>query len=132
MAGGTEKEIRDRFRSIWRRLGKCRANKTDNFASRKCELKSLMRHMLMAEKFEDLLPRYTDFVRSVIDSDNNPLRLPRERLQLFRTMETISEKFLNNVSDQVKTLAKERRSRSNSAEDAADIKRRATGPGKKG
>merc|ERR1712136_471419 len=41
----------------------------DNYWTKRSEVKLYVRRVLVAEKFEELLPRYMNFVRGVVDSD---------------------------------------------------------------
>merc|ERR1712144_56100 len=73
----------------------------------KAEVKLYVRRVLVAEKFEDLLPRYLNFVRGVVDSDDLPLNVSREQLQQNKIMKVISKKLVRKVLELMKRLAKE-------------------------
>merc|ERR1712118_282028 len=74
---------------------------------KKSEVKLYVRRVLVAEKFEDLLPRYLNFVRGVVDSDDLPLNVSREQLQQNKIMKVISKKLVRKVLELMKRLAKE-------------------------
>merc|ERR1712087_1065116 len=79
----------------------------DNYHTKKSEVKLYVRRVLVAEKFEDLLPRYLNFVRGVVDSDDLPLNVSREQLQQNKIMKVISKKLVRKVLELMKKLAKE-------------------------
>merc|ERR1711976_9749 len=79
----------------------------DNYWTKKSEVKLFVRRVLVAEKFEDLLPRYMNFVRGVVDSDHLPLNVSREQLQQNKIMKVISKKLVRKVLELMKKLAKE-------------------------
>merc|ERR1711896_83679 len=79
----------------------------DNYHTKKSEVKLYVRRVLVAEKFEDLLPRYLGFVRGVVDSDDLPLNVSREQLQQNKIMKVISKKLVRKVLELMKKLAKE-------------------------
>merc|ERR1712072_416100 len=79
----------------------------DNYWQKKSEVKLYVRRVLVAEKFEDLLPRYLNFVRGVVDSDDLPLNVSREQLQQNKIMKVISKKLVRKVLELMKKLAKE-------------------------
>merc|ERR1712203_947400 len=79
----------------------------DNYWTKKSEVKLFVRRVLVADKFEDLLPRYLGFVRGVVDSDDLPLNVSREQLQQNKIMKVISKKLVRKVLELMKKLAKE-------------------------
>merc|ERR1711937_669167 len=75
--------------------------------TKRSEVKLYVRRVLVAEKFEELLPRYLNFVRGVVDSDDLPLNVSREQLQQNKIMKVISKKLVRKVLELMKKLAKE-------------------------
>merc|ERR1711933_717276 len=88
--------------------------------TKKSEVKLFVRRGLVAEKFEDLLPRYLNFVRGVVDSDDLPLNVSREQLQQNKIMKVISKKLVRKVLELMKKLAKEEDSGEDEDEEKED------------
>merc|ERR1711897_83497 len=95
------------FKSILFLPKKAPMDMMDNYWTKKAEVKLFVRRVLVAEKFDDLLPRYLNFVRGVVDSDDLPLNVSREQLQQNKIMKVISKKLVRKVLELMKKLAKE-------------------------
>merc|ERR1739845_242618 len=95
------------FKSILFLPKKAPFDMMDNYWTKKSEVKLFVRRVLVADKFEELLPRYLGFVRGVVDSDDLPLNVSREQLQQSKFMKVISKKLVRKVLELMKKLAKE-------------------------
>jgi len=98
------------FKSILFLPKKAPFDMMDSYWTKKSEVKLFVRRVLVAEKFEDLLPRYLNFVRGVVDSDDLPLNVSREQLQQNKIMKVISKKLVRKVLELMKKLSKEEES----------------------
>merc|ERR1711970_1608858 len=95
------------FKSILFLPKKAPFDMMDNYWTKKSEVKLYVRRVLVADKFDELLPRYLNFVRGVVDSDDLPLNVSREQLQQNKIMKVISKKLVRKVLELMKKLAKE-------------------------
>merc|ERR1711945_51479 len=105
------------FKSILFLPKKAPFDMMDNYWTKRSEVKLYVRRVLVAEKFEELLPRYLNFVRGVVDSDDLPLNVSREQLQQNKIMKVISKKLVRKVLELMKKLAKEEDSGEDEDED---------------
>merc|ERR1712205_159793 len=108
------------FKSILFVPKKAPMDMMDNYWQKKSEVKLYVRRVLVAEKFEDLLPRYLNFVRGVVDSDDLPLNVSREQLQQNKIMKVISKKLVRKVLELMKKLSKEEESGDDEDEEKED------------
>merc|ERR1712190_11269 len=98
------------FKSILFLPKKAPMDMMDNYWTKKAEVKLFVRRVLVAEKFDELLPRYLNFVRGVVDSDDLPLNVSREQLQQNKIMKVISKKLVRKVLELMKKLSKDEES----------------------
>merc|ERR1712003_210611 len=108
------------FKSILFLPKKAPFDMMDNYWQKKAEVKLYVRRVLVAEKFDELLPRYLNFVRGVVDSDDLPLNVSREQLQQNKIMKVISKKLVRKVLELMKKLAKEEESGDDEDEEKED------------
>ncbi|CAD7936455.1 unnamed protein product [Amoebophrya sp. A120] len=95
------------FKSILFVPKKAPMDMLDNYWTKKSEVKLYVRRVLVAEKFEDLLPRYLNFIRGVVDSDDLPLNVSREQLQQNKIMKVITKKLVRKVLELLKKMSKD-------------------------
>lgn len=80
-------------------------NLYDDYNNRKPGIRLYVRKVLIQEDFEDLLPRYLNFVKGVVDSDDLPLNVSRETLQQHRLLKIMSKKLVRKVLEMLRKLA---------------------------
>merc|ERR1711918_238413 len=95
------------FKSILFLPKKAPFDQMDNYWTKRSEIKLYIRRVLVADKFDELLPRYLNFVKGVVDSDDLPLNVSREQLQQSKIMKVISKKLVRKILELMKKLAKE-------------------------
>merc|ERR1719261_1199022 len=95
------------FKSVLFLPKKAPFDQMDNYWTKKAEIKLYVRRVLVADKFDELLPRYLNFVKGVVDSDDLPLNVSREQLQQSKIMKVISKKLVRKILELMKKLAKE-------------------------
>merc|ERR1712186_316734 len=119
------------FKSILFLPKKAPMDMMDNYWTKKSEVKLFVRRVLVADKFEELLPRYLNFVRGVVDSDDLPLNVSREQLQQNKIMKVISKKLVRKVLELMKKLAKEEESGDEEDEEGEEEKEKTEEKGAK-
>lgn len=79
----------------------------ENYYGKSSSLKLYVRRVLITEEFEDLMPRYLNFVKGVVDSDDLPLNVSREQLQQMKMIKVMSKKLVRKAIEMIKALADE-------------------------
>jgi len=54
---------------------------------------------LVNDQFEELLPKYLNFIKSIVDSDKLPINVARENLQDDKSLKAIGSKLLKKAID---------------------------------
>jgi heat shock protein beta len=78
----------------------------DNYHSKaNTNLKLYVRRVLISDEFDDFLPRYMNFVKGIVDSDDLPLQVSRENLAQSRVMKVMSKKLTRKVLEMLRKMA---------------------------
>jgi len=64
-----------------------------------------VRKVLITDEFEDLVPRYLNFLRGVVDSDDLPLNVSRETLQQHKVLKVMGKKLVRKALEMLRKLA---------------------------
>jgi HSP90 family molecular chaperone len=61
--------------------------------------------VLITDEFEDLMPRYLNFIKGVVDSDDLPLNVSRETLQQHKVLKVMGKKLVRKALEMLRKLA---------------------------
>lgn len=79
----------------------------ENYYGKSASLKLYVRRVLITEEFEELMPRYLNFIKGVVDSDDLPLNVSREQLQQMKMIKVMSKKLVRKAIEMIRQLAEE-------------------------
>ncbi|CAN0385945.1 unnamed protein product [Pylaiella littoralis] len=77
------------------------------YEEQKGGLKLYVRKVLITDEFDELLPRYLNFIRGVVDSDDLPLNVSRETLQEHKVLKVMAKKLVRKTLEMLRKLATE-------------------------
>ena len=80
-------------------------NLYDNYSDRKAGIRLYVRKVLIQDDFEDLLPKYLNFIKGVVDSDDLPLNVSRETLQQHKVLKVMAKKLVRKALEMLRKLA---------------------------
>lgn len=72
---------------------------------KKSKVKLYVKRVFITESVEDFLPRYLNFIRGVVDSDDLPLNVSREQLQQSKLLNLIKKKLVGKAVQMIQDLA---------------------------
>jgi heat shock protein 90kDa beta len=68
------------FKSILYMPAEAPSDLFENYYGSSSALKLYVRRVLITEEFDELMPRYLNFIKGIVDSDDLPLNVSRESL----------------------------------------------------
>ncbi|EPS69355.1 hypothetical protein M569_05408 [Genlisea aurea] len=77
------------------------------YNSKKSNFKLYVRRVFISDEFDELLPKYLNFLLGLVDSDTLPLNVSREMLQQHSSLKTIKKKLIRKALDMIRKLADE-------------------------
>ncbi|KAJ4967194.1 hypothetical protein NE237_019043 [Protea cynaroides] len=77
------------------------------YNSNKANLKLYVRRVFISDEFDELLPKYLNFLKGLVDSDTLPLNVSREMLQQHNSLKTIKKKLIRKALDMIRKIAEE-------------------------
>lgn len=79
----------------------------ENYYGKSSALKLYVRRVLITEEFEELMPRYLNFIKGIVDSDDLPLNVSREQLQQLKMIKVMSKKLIRKAIEMIRELAED-------------------------
>merc|ERR1719248_337126 len=92
----------------------------DNYYGKQAQLRLYVRKVLITDEFEDLVPRYLNFLRGVVDSDDLPLNVSRETLQQHKVLKVMGKKLVRKALEMLRKLAQAKEKGDDEDEDEGD------------
>ncbi|KAL0347490.1 UNVERIFIED_CONTAM: Endoplasmin [Sesamum calycinum] len=77
------------------------------YKTKNSNLKLYVRRVFISDEFDELLPKYLNFLRGLVDSDTLPLNVSREMLQQHSSLKTIKKKLIRKALDMIRKIADE-------------------------
>jgi len=80
-------------------------NLYDDYGKTEAGIRLYVRKVLIQDDFEDLLPKYLNFIKGVVDSDDLPLNVSRETLQQHKILKVMGKKLVRKVLEMLRKLS---------------------------
>ena len=75
-----------------------------NYNKKQETVKMYVRRVFISDTYDDILPKFLNFIRGIVDSDDLPLNVSRETLQQNKLLKVIKKKLVRKVLDMIKKL----------------------------
>merc|ERR1712127_75931 len=76
----------------------------NDYGKRRNAIKMYVRRVFITDDFTDMMPKYLQFIRGVVDSDDLPLNVSRETLQQHKLLKVIKKKLVRKALDMIKKI----------------------------
>eukprot|EP01137_Pigoraptor_chileana_P031205 Opistho-2@18676 len=93
------------FRSILFVPQEARSNLLMDYYKTTTNIKMYVRRVFITDEFEEMLPKYLNFVAGIVDSDDLPLNVSRETLQQHKLLKVIRKKLVRKALEMIKKIA---------------------------
>jgi heat shock protein beta len=93
------------FKSILFIPGMAPFSQYEKYYQTKAALKLYVRKVLVTDSFEDLIPKYLNFIKGVVDSDDLPINVSREMLQEHKILKVIGKKIVRKILEMLRKLS---------------------------
>ncbi|GMI25401.1 hypothetical protein TeGR_g1838, partial [Tetraparma gracilis] len=77
----------------------------DKYYEKDARIRLYVRKVLISDEFEDLVPKYLNFLRGVVDSDDLPLNVNRESLQQSKILKVMGKKLVRKGLEMIRKLS---------------------------
>jgi len=77
----------------------------DDYSNKKAGLRLYVRKVLIQEDFDDLIPKYLNFIIGVVDSDDLPLNVSRETLQQHKILKVMGKKLVRKTLEMLRKMS---------------------------
>jgi heat shock protein beta len=95
-------------------------NLYDDYSNKQAGIRLYVRKVLIQEDFDELLPKYLNFLKGVVDSDDLPLNVSRETLQQHKILKVMGKKLVRKALEMLRKLATEGKTNSSESDEDED------------